>query len=152
MVGGSRLVIFYLKSSVFRARVGKSLARCLHVFSVQKILLQKLYLRFCLAQIVHSKNGKILLPWQKTCLSKFLQCTAHILLFLSFSKESCVFQHAFPSRLLGPCFLVSKNVTFRLCLLHEDGIVEACNPGSIWQKDIIFDVMCKKRAGVFYRV
>ena len=35
------------------------------------------------------------------------------------------------SRLLGLCFLVLKNVIFRLCLLHEDGIAEAYISGSI---------------------
>ena len=53
--GCSCLVIFYFNSSVFRlARVSKSLARCL--LSVPTTLTKKLYLWFCLTQIVHS-NG-----------------------------------------------------------------------------------------------
>ena len=32
---------------------------------------------------------------------------------------------------------------FRLCLLNEDGIVEVCIPGSIWQKSVIFDLTAK---------
>ena len=140
MVGGSRLVIFYLKSSVFRARVGKSLARCLHVFSVQKILLQKLYLRFCLAQIVHSKNGKILLPWQKTCLSKFLQCTAHILLFLSFSKESCVFDMRFQVACLELVSSHQKMLSFSCVCSMKMGLLKGVFPVLFDKKTVNFDL------------
>ena len=38
---------------------------------------------------------------------------------------------------LASVYLCQKNVIFRLCLLHEDGI-EACIPGSIWQKTVNF--------------
>ena len=55
----------------------------------------KLYLRLYFIQIVHS-YGKMLFLAPNNCAS------------LTFFKESCVFRHAFPSRLLGPCLLVSK--------------------------------------------
>ena len=54
---------------------------------------------------------------------------SNLVIFI-FLQGSCVFQLAFQSRLLGLCFLVLKKI-FRLCLLHEDGIVEVCIPGSI---------------------
>jgi len=34
------------------------------------------------------------------------------------------------ARLLGPWLLCVEKVIFQLCLFHEDGIVEACIPGS----------------------
>ena len=45
--------------------------------------------------------------------------------------KSCVFRHVLSTSMLGPCLLRRKNVIFRLCLLHEEGIVEAHTPGSI---------------------
>ena len=35
--------------------------------------------------------------------------------FLSFFKESCVFRHQFQSRLLGPCFFVTKKYFTCIC-------------------------------------
>jgi len=115
-----RLVIFSSrKSSVFRHA---SVSRLRDVYCLKATLkhsedlVEKWYLPLYmyLTQTVHS-NGKTLSPWRKNCLSKFLWCAAHIIFNFN--------------------FLQGKVVSFfRLCLLHEDGIVEVSMPGFIWQK------------------
>ena len=77
------------------ARVGKSLVRCLLSEAADQTWWKKLYLRSYLTQIVHS-NGKMLFLAPNNCAS------------LTFFKEKFLFRHAFPSRLLRPCLLVSK--------------------------------------------
>ena len=102
-----------------------------------KDLVKKLNLWFYLTQIVLS-NGKILFPWRKNCLSKFLWCTAHTLLFLTFFKEKLgVSEHVSKSfaQTVFTCVKKMLHCIFQLCLLHEDGIVEACISSSIWQNN-----------------
>ena len=88
----------------------------------------------CLLQIVHS-NGKILFSLQKNCLSKFLQCTGRIFfIFIFLQGKLCASAHFSKSLAWSVFPCVPKNViivVIRLCLLHEDGIVEAYIPGSI---------------------
>ena len=84
-------------------------------------LSKKVHLPLYLTQIVHS-NGKMLFLTPNNCAS------------LTFFKEKlCVSARVSKSLCLDRVYLCRKNVIFRLCLLHEDGI-EACIPGSIWQK------------------
>ena len=124
---------FFNKLIVYQSFYGALLM--FSYFLLQKscmLLCQKIYLQFCLTQIVHS-NGETFFPLRKNCSSKFLRCTAHILLlfFLSFSNESHVFRHMFQVACLERVSSSQKNVIFWLCLLYEDGIVEAYIPGSI---------------------
>ena len=127
------LGFFYFKEKFcVSARVGKSLARYLS---------SSVYTAFrtCRKKYI---SGYI---WHKSFIQT-VQCSFlhQIIARRSLSsRKSCLFRHVFPSRLLGPCLLVSKNVIFRLCLLHEDGI-EACIRGSIWQKNSKFFIEWQK--------
>ena len=98
---------------------------------LQVTLSKKVYLRLYLTQIVHS-NGKMLFLAPNSCAS------------LTFFKEKlCVSARVSKSLCLDHVYLCRKNVIFRLCLLHEDGI-EACIPGSIWQKNSKFLIEWQK--------
>ena len=114
MVRRSRLVSFYFKEKFcVSACVGKSILRDVYPCLT---LSKKLYRRLYFIQIVHS-YGKML----------FLAPNNYASLT---SRKSCVFRHAFSSRLLGPCLLVSKKSYLSVVFAAEDGI-EACIPGSI---------------------
>ena len=123
----SHLVFFYFKEKFcVSALVGQSLARYLS---------SSAYMAFR--------------PCQKKCISGYIWHKSFIqTVECSFlhqiiarrslsSRKSCLFRHAFLSRLLGCVYLCRKNVIYRLCSLHEDGI-EACISGSIWQKTVNF--------------
>ena len=92
-----------------------------------------------------------LVVFDSNCSSKTVKCSFfnQIIVYQSFycapltfnyvllqGKVVCFGTH-FQVACLDRVYLCRKNVIFRLCLLHEDGI-EACIPGSIWQKRVNF--------------
>ena len=57
------------------------------------------------------------------------------------SRKLCVSAPVY--KLLAWTMFPCDEKIFWLCLLHEDGIVEVCIPGSISQKSVIFDLTAK---------
>jgi len=52
---------------------------------------------------------------------------SHFVIFNFLQEKVLCFGTRFQvARLLGPCLLCVEKKFIRLCLLHEDGIVEAC--------------------------
>ena len=118
------LVFFYFKEKFcVLAHVGKSLARYLSssVYTAFRPC-QKKYISGYIwhKSFIQTVNCSFLL--------QIIACRS-----LSSGKVVC-FGTRFQVARLDRVYLCQKNVIFRLCLLHEDGI-EACIPGSIWQKN-----------------
>ena len=99
-------------------------------------LVEKMTFRsYSLTQIIsHSYMVKYSFPDTKNCLLEvsMVRCSHFVIFNFLQGKVVCFgtrFQVACLDRVQTLC---RKNVIFRLCcLLHEDGIVEACIPGSI---------------------
>ena len=118
------LGFFYFKEKFcVSARVGKSLARYLSssVYTAFRPC-QKKYISGYIwhKSFIQTVNCSFLL--------QIIACRS-----LSSGKVVC-FGTRFQVACLDRVYLCQKNVIFRLCLLHGDGI-EACIPGSIWQKN-----------------
>ena len=127
------LGFFYFKEKFcVLARVGKSLARYLS---------SSVYTAFRPCRIKYI-SGYI---WHKSFIQT-VNCSFLLQIIacrsLSSGKVVC-FGTRFQVACLDRVYLCRKNVIFRLCLLHEDGI-EACIPGSIWQKNSKFLIEWQK--------
>ena len=84
----SPLVTYYFKEKFWVSHASASHLRDVCFKSVPKTSSNKLHLRFYLAQIVH-KNGKILFPWRKNCLSLSVSIYAGDKLHAQLSAKMC---------------------------------------------------------------
>ena len=128
----SGLVIFYFKSSVFWHALESHLW---DVYSFED-LVEKI-----ISPVLFDTNRAF--KWLNTLsltkelfINFFYGARSHLVIFIFLQRKVCV--SAPVSKLVSWTVFPCGEKIFRLCLLHEDGIVEACIPSSIWQKSVNF--------------